>query len=169
MKMLLTGYHGTTLDNANRILKEEKFNISNKDTEWLGEGIYYYVNISDAYEWKNADAILHSVIKIDDSEYLDIDSSNGTIVFNEMLECISSLQEKTIKMDANNVQKNQYAVMKMLWESYPKIKVISASFPKTRTIFKTLLDRRPIRKEFCVRNNEYIKCTQLIKRRDLDD
>ncbi len=86
-----------------------------------------------------------------------------------MLECISSLQEKTIKMDANNVQKNQYAVMKMLWESYPKIKVISASFPKTRTIFKTLLDRRPIRKEFCVRNNEYIKCTQLIKRRDLDD
>lgn len=47
--MFLTGYHGTTLDDANNIIKDGSFKISNSDTEWLGEGIYYYFNISDAY------------------------------------------------------------------------------------------------------------------------
>ena len=40
--MLITGYHGTSLNNAHNILNEGKFKISNTDTEWLGSGIYFY-------------------------------------------------------------------------------------------------------------------------------
>ena len=166
--MFLTGYHGTTSESANNIIKEGKFDISRSDTEWLGEGIYYYFDIDDAYKWRNTEAILHSVIKIEDSEYLDIDSKLGADIYNEMLECISEIHGQKISPSAR-VQQNQCAVMKMIWNEYPKVKVISASFPTYQTVFKTLLDRRPTRKEFCVRNNECIKCTQLIRKGDLDD
>lgn len=164
----MTGYHGTTMDSANNIINEGKFKISHSDTEWLGEGIYYYFDISDAYSWRETEAILHSVIKIEDTEYLDIDSDIGADIYNQMLDYISTMQDKKIDSSVN-IQKNQCAVMKMLWDAYPHMKVVSASFPTVKTKVKTLLDRRPIRKEFCVRNNDCIKCTQLIRKGDLDD
>lgn len=166
--MFLTGYHGTALDRAEKILKDGYFDISNGDTEWLGEGIYYYFDITDAYNWRGAEAILHSVIKIEDNEYLDIDSKVGGDVYNEMIDYISSSQNKTVTESAS-VQQNQCAVMKMLWETYPELKAISASFHVEKTKIKTLLDRRCTRKEFCIRNNNPIKCTQLIRKDDLDD
>ena len=167
--MFLTGYHGTTLDSANNIIKEGKFKISHSDTEWLGEGIYYYFDIIDAYEWRNTEAILHSIIKIDNKEYLDIDTEIGADIYNQIVDYISTTQDKSVNISLKNAQKNQCAVMKMLWETYPNVKVISASFPTAQTKVRTLLDRRPTRKEFCVRNNSFIKCTQLIRKGDLDD
>lgn len=166
--MFLTGYHGTTLEKANSIINEGVFHISNSDTEWLGEGIYFYFDITDAYKWRDSEAILHSVIRIEDGEYLDIDSNTGTAIYNQMINYISSMQNKPVPNSAN-VQQNQCAIMKMLWDTLPQLKVISASFPTERTKFKTLLDKRPRRREFCVRDNDSIKCTQLIKRGDLDD
>lgn len=166
--MFLTGYHGTTLESANSIIKEGKFNISKSETEWLGNGIYYYFDITDAYKWRNTEIILHSVIKINDNEYLDIDTDVGADIYNDIIECISNIQDKEINTSVKNSQKNQCAVMKMIWDSNPDIKAISASFATTPTKVRTLLDRRPTRKEFCVRNNDVIKCTQLIRKDDLD-
>lgn len=167
--MFLTGYHGTSLDNAKHIIDEGIFKISNHDTEWLGNGIYYYFNISDAYNWRNTEAILHSVIKVDDEEYLDIDTPTGADIYNQMINYISMVQNKSVNTSLDNAQKNQCAVMKMLWDAYPNIKVIAASFPSEPTKVRALLDRRPKRKEFCIRDNRLIKCTQLIRKVDLDD
>lgn len=111
---------------------------------------------------------MHSVIKIKDSEYLDIDSDVGAEIYNQMINYISRMQHKDISL-STSVQKNQCAVIKMLWKTNPNIKAISASFPTYGTKVKTLLDRRPTRKEFCVRNNDCIKCTHLIRKGDLDD
>lgn len=166
--MFLTGYHGTTLKSANSIIEEGKFNISKSETEWLGNGIYYYFDITDAYKWRNTEIILHSVIKINDNEYLDIDTDVGADIYNDIIDFISNIQDKEINTSVKNSQKNQCAVMKMIWDSNPNIKAISASFATTPTKVRTLLDRRPTRKEFCVRNNDVIKCTQLIRKGDLD-
>lgn len=114
VKMFMIGYHGTTLKYANSIIEEGKFHISSSDTEWLGDGIYYYFDINDAYEWRdNTEAILHSVIKIEDSEYLDIDSKCGIEIYNEMIRCISEIHGKKIFSSARP-QQNQCAVMKMI-------------------------------------------------------
>lgn len=166
--MFLTGYHGTTLNRAKNILKEKKFTPSSKDTEWLGDGIYYYFDIDDAYKWRNSNAILHSVIKIDNDEYLDIDTEEGALVYNLVLALVASLQSKKINT-ASTVEKNQCAVMRLLWQKVPEIKVIAASFPAYKTVLKTLIDKRTRRKEFCVRNNDCIKHTYLIRKEDLDD
>ncbi len=164
--MFLTGYHGTSLASANNILKNNEFKISSNDVDWLGSGIYFYFSIVDAYNWKNAEAILHSVIKVEDDEYLDIDSDEGSEIYQEMIDFIS--ESHCIEI-CGNIQKNQCSVFRMLWETYSKLKVISAKFPTEPTKIKTLIDKRPRRKEFCVRNNSQIKCTYLIKRSDLDD
>lgn len=166
--MFLTGYHGTTLDNANKIINEESFLLSNSDKDWLGSGIYFYFNINDALAWRNSEAILHSVIGVEPDEFLDIDTKTGSDIFNNMIEYI--IESVGIPSNAKvSVQENQCSLMRMIWDTYPDVKVIAASFPKQPTKLKTMLDRRPRRKEFCVRNNKCIKYTHLIRKDDLDD
>ncbi len=47
----LTGYHGTTKENAKIIIESNKFLKSNSEEDWLGPGIYFYNNIENAYEY----------------------------------------------------------------------------------------------------------------------
>ena len=48
-------YHGTTLEEANSIVNEEKFDPSNGDEHWLGDGIYFFEDDPDmAREWAKA-------------------------------------------------------------------------------------------------------------------
>ena len=65
-------------------------------------------------------------------------------------------------------QENQCAAANIIWNTYSNIKVISASFATERTIVPTLIDIRPRRKEFCVRNNDCIILIQKIEKRELD-
>ncbi len=166
--MFLTGYHGTSLDSANRIINEGMFLSSDSDKDWLGSGIYFYFDINDAFVWRNTEAILHSIIRVEPDEVLDIDTGEGADIFNKMIDYIIKLDciPKNAKV---SVQENQCALMRMIWDTYPNVKVIAASFPKQPTKFKTMLDRRPRRKEFCVRNNECIKYTHLVRKGDLYD
>ena len=165
--MLITGYHGTTEESANDILSSREYLISNGEEEWLGNGIYFYPNINDAYNWRNCEIILHTVIRVNDDELLDIDTIEGIIVYNAVVNYLSSL----IISDAviSSPQKNQCAVMNLIWDTYDKVKVISASFATKKTELKTLIDTRPKRKEFCVRNNDSIVLIQEIKKGDLYD
>jgi hypothetical protein len=165
--MFLTGYHGTTSSNAELILKNN-YKISSGDKEWLGDGVYFYNELSDAYEWRESEAILHSVIKIGEDEYLDIDSDEGKETFNKIIDIISK-EYKSINNDPKYAVQNQCAIMKIIWKCFPKIMAISASFAKSPTRYRTLLDTRPKRKEFCVRDNSCIKLTYLIRKDDLDD
>lgn len=45
------GFHGTTTENAEKILAEKKFNQSKKLDEWLGKGIYFFAYPEDAEWW----------------------------------------------------------------------------------------------------------------------
>ena len=166
--MFLTGYHGTSLDNGHNIVETKQFNISTGPKEWLGSGIYFYFLFADAYNWRDSDAIIHSIIEIDEDEYLDIDTKEGEEIYNKIIGIISSMQQKNIFPNASP-QENQCSVMKMIWEQVPKIKVISAGFPTEPTKIKTLIDKRCRRREFCVRSNDCIKHSYLIRKGDLDD
>ena len=47
----LKAFHTTTSKNARQISFTKKFNPSNKNNEWLGEGIYFWVTYPDAMYW----------------------------------------------------------------------------------------------------------------------
>lgn len=47
-------YHGTSLENANKICKssnEINFKISCGKNEWLGNGVYFFDNKQNAIDW----------------------------------------------------------------------------------------------------------------------
>lgn len=169
ISIFITGYHGTTLKNAHNIFKSGQFIISNSDTEWLGSGIYFYYNLSDAYDWRDTEAILHCVVKIDEDSFLDFDDKDAKKLLKDMIDFICESEDLISGFSDKYIQKNQCALMKMLWDSYPKLKVIAATFKKDERKIKFLLDPRSGRKEFCVRDNESIKLIQLIRKDDLDD
>lgn len=161
--MLITGYHGTTETYAHNILAEGEYHISCSDTEWLGDGIYFYEQFSDAFNWRpksgEEKVVLHAVVKIADDEYLDIDSPEGERAWRGILEYICKVE--CIKL-TGTPQENQCAACRMLWDSNPNIKVVAGSFATMPSQVKVLIDKRIRRREFCVRNNEPIKCTQII-------
>lgn len=169
--IFITGYHGTTsVKNAESIIKNG-FNISKTKKNWLGDGIYFYPSFEDAYNWKNIEtgaqskAILHSVIKINKREFIDLDTAEGKKLLSLL---IKELKKSTNISDKHNIQERQCAAMKYLWQIYKKVNVIACEFAPEESPIKLLTDYRKKRKEFCVRDNKYIIHTMLIKRSDVD-
>ena len=80
-----TVYHGTLKHKANRI-QREGFMQSEKETEWLGTGIYFFAQRKDAEVWANREvrkgknqgsspALLEAVISCEDDKFFDLDIS----------------------------------------------------------------------------------------------
>ncbi len=118
--MLLTGYHGTSQYLAHSIIETGQYHISSGPKEWLGNGIYFYEKFSDAYLWRSTNGgrntVLHSVVEIGEDEYLDIDSPEGTEVWNSILNYICTSRSITL---IGNAQENQNAVNPQVVGSSP--------------------------------------------------
>src|SRR3954449_1610301 len=76
-------YHGTTVENATRIIAEGRFQLSANDYDWLGDGIYFFQDAPNrAWEWARhrhgADGVvIGSLIRRDDClDLLDIRSND---------------------------------------------------------------------------------------------
>jgi hypothetical protein len=88
--MYLTGYHGTSKKNGYDIVKSKHFNISISSTEWLGSGIYFYCEFSDALKWSSDNMVLHAVIYVEEDEYIDLDSENGLMIYDSVIKMLSA-------------------------------------------------------------------------------
>lgn len=99
---ILTGYHGTTKEKSESILKQG-FEISKSQEqkyEWLGDGIYFWDDIFYAVQWniinmeKNYNdkneknlmnyAIIKSKIIVNKSKLFDISSPEGSIIYSKL-------------------------------------------------------------------------------------
>ncbi len=85
----IKGYHATTKENANEIIKSE-FVPSIKTNEWLGHGIYFFKYKVDAESWANSNryknrdkAIILCDLFTDEIYYLDLDNPEELSKFNE--------------------------------------------------------------------------------------
>ena len=85
--MYFTGYHGTNKESADAILNDKGFLISKGEEHWLGDGIYFYPDFGDALNWKyeasdsEVEAVLHTIIRVEDDEYLDLDNEEAKKLF----------------------------------------------------------------------------------------
>lgn len=74
--MILKGYHGTSEESGNQILKEQNIIESAKEDEWLGKGRYFFWDQYDAEWWCLArfdnPFIVCADIKVDDDHVLDL-------------------------------------------------------------------------------------------------
>ncbi len=157
--MIITGYHGTTKENANNVLKEKKFYLSKSPRDWLGEGIYFYFNYADALDWTiqkeyKEVAILHVIIRVPDENVIDFDSDKGSSIYSFFEQELAKLE---VEFCNGSTQENQCALMNYIWEKEKDCKVMMASFARKPKLLKTMLDCRTKRKEMCVRSNEFIE------------
>lgn len=164
--MFLIGYHGTALDKANNIIKTGKYNISTGEKEWLGHGIYFYPKYRDAYTWKDSEIVLRSIILVKRKEYIDIESSSGKDLFRMAIE---KLETMGYSLQAGHYQENQCAICKMLWNQCPQIKVMKGRFATEKSKYDTLTDIREKRAEFCVRDNDCIHFTRIVRRSERNE
>lgn len=101
----IVGHHGTSVDSANAILKNS-FSISEGDREWLGDGVYFFVDgvstktvelaskwaIAEAWNKKerkldyNSYSIIESTISVDELEYLDLTIEDGLEVLEYLID-----------------------------------------------------------------------------------
>ena len=158
--MYFTGYHGTSRANGNNIIKTKCFDVSNSDTEWLGSGIYFYCEYSDALACSGDRTVLHTIIYVDDNEYIDLDSENGKKIFNAVETKIDTRFKYLV---SGNAQENQCVIANMIWQEFEYIKLLIASFAIKPSKIKTLIDGRKKRREFCIRDNSAIKSIQIIE------
>lgn len=164
--MIITGYHGTSNENADNIINNKLFNPSDSEKDWLGKGIYFYEKYIDAAMWKNKDGkmsevVLHSILQIDDNAYLDFDKDEGKKLFEGMMGIII---KSGLKISDKSAQRNQCSVMNYIWQKFPEIQAVFASFPKEPSRYPVMLQYRKLRREFCVRNNSSIKNTIVLER-----
>ncbi len=85
-----TGHHGTDKQSGYSIL-DSNFNVSQKSTLWLGEGVYFFENDPkmalawcevEGYRRKyNEYVILISDIRVKENELLDLDNPQGQKLF----------------------------------------------------------------------------------------
>lgn len=152
--MYITGYHGTSKENADNILLKQEFQKSLGSKEWLGNGIYFYSDFEDALKWAqmrydNNGRVIHALIKADEQDILDYDTKMGMKFINTILEAYPCIWSDT-------AQENQCRLANFIWDTNPNIKVLKSSFPTIPSKRNFIKDFRKNRTELCVRNNENI-------------
>lgn len=106
VKTIYRGYHATSVENADSILSTGFIDsvTSEDNIQWLGSGIYFWLDEYYAVEWnviksESVDieyinrmyTILESKIECEKDEVLDLSSPEGSIICNELMKILRNI------------------------------------------------------------------------------
>lgn len=89
------GYHGTDYNGEMCIIKSKTFNLSNNDNEWLGTGIYFFIDkdrnkaIDNAYKWSTNHkhfsfySILETIIAIEEDKIANFNNEDWQSLYHD--------------------------------------------------------------------------------------
>jgi hypothetical protein len=190
---ILTGYHGTTKEKSESILKQG-FKISKSQEqkyEWLGDGIYFWDDIFYAVQWniinmeKNYNdkneknlmnyAIIKSKIIVNKSKLFDISSPEGSIIYSKLKK---KLEKKLIESGSEKLVEKLKKQSDKFWINiledngfFKEFDVIMAEFKNKKRNEKYKDDiLLNVQKQICVKNQKCIITSKLYrdKKRILD-
>lgn len=190
---ILTGYHGTTKEKSESILKQG-FKISKSQEqkyEWLRDGIYFWDDIFYAVQWniinmeKNYNdkneknlmnyAIIKSKIIVNKSKLFDISSPEGSIIYSKLKK---KLEKKLIESGSEKLVEKLKKQSDKFWINiledngfFKEFDVIMADFKNKKRNEKYKDDiLLNVQKQICVKNQKCIITSKLYrdKKRILD-
>jgi hypothetical protein len=128
---VIVGFHGTSSESAAQILANA-YNESNKKNEWLGHGVYFFVEgvsdpLENATEWARANAwengsykytnfaVIQSDIVIFEKKYIDLTNTIGLFRFNAFKEkffnkIFTNFSISSAKIDEHNCMLFNFAM-----------------------------------------------------------
>lgn len=158
------GYHGTLDIKANAIIEQNYFIPSSKDTEWLGEGVYFFAHKQHAIDWANREAskprnigkascVLSVDLDYEPSDLLDLDDPEQLQMLNDF---VSASMEKLKSSKSAPVVNLSSAAKHQRWcfacNSYRRL---NSSIKLTSYTFHfgmTLLGLHQNQRQICVNN-----------------
>jgi len=172
-------YHGTDGHFADIIIKEKKFNISEKESEWAGSGIYFFISDDDSVQAKanalkwarrnrtfSSPTILRATVKIENKKIFDLRKAYDQSVFEYYSEAyfrkaatrgatdprIRSLLEDASKLDCFIINKicDEYCYKVVIKQSHIIFESITINGFK---FTKSFVSNSTI---FCLRDSQYI-------------
>jgi hypothetical protein len=180
-KISITGYHGTEIKNVDKILKSEFTSIERSD-HWLGQGIYFYKDLSLAKWWAEKKfkgvysqaSVIQVEILVEDSNLLNLDSIDGMDKFFREIKKI--LKNSTISFKfMDNKRTENFCFALDLLKAELGTSVIIRSFLRDnpsygeqnintfeRDFFNLPCDFAYLETQICVSSNEDIKTKQCI-------
>ena len=162
-------YHGTSLENANKICKssnEINFKISCGKTEWLGNGVYFFDNKQNAIDWSKKVrqfeeiGIVSAMIKADEEKVFDLVGNPKQLkLFDKMCAIVAN---KYNKIQNEEIDKSFMSTTIELLKQQENFDVIRAFFEIKNTNFENINKAKqkfPIgigRIQICVINTDCI-------------
>ena len=144
-ELIVSGYHGTSSEAANMILREG-FQISRNTYDWLGDGVYFFQDASArAWEWAfkrhgNGGAVIGAEIRIADCMDL-LDVSWNPVIFDAYDSYLKNLRDSGQAMPrqfggAHRLDREviNYTVG-VLSESGIRIACVRAAFAEGRPVY----------------------------------
>jgi len=163
----INGYHGTTLENAILIKESQEFKFSNKDTEWLGAGAYFFAYKAHAEWWithnRFADTeteILCATLEYDNDQLLDLDDPDQLA----MLEMLTKAAVREVNTYFQDTTKAKIQTPEWIWcftcnlirKLSPEIGIIMYTFPDRKGLYPYSRFRGS-QKQLCVSDHSIIR------------
>ena len=158
----LIGYHGTTQENANKILEEKHFKESTKDNEWLGRGVYFFTFRYWAEWWVRIKkfenvAILKVNLEYTDEQLLDLDNPEQLITLDKIMQNVVKQSTLVKDIDFKTLKNTEVwcFACNFIKQLYPNIGIIAYTFQRNQdwhSYIKLCSNQRQV----CVSNPEII-------------
>lgn len=152
------GYHATTSKRGTSILKNGyNKSISKKlDDQWLGDGVYFWIDDYYAVEWLiikhiNKKMILKSKITTDKEKILDLSSPEGNVLYNFFIDELTKKYKDDESMQ-EAIEKNDDRI----WMNILEDKGFFDIFDIVIATYKKVIINKHQEDDFC----NFIKCEQ---------
>lgn len=159
------GYHGTDCMAADSILGSQQFKFSNREDDWLGQGVYFYYADGDARWWcldvKKWNRYVILQAKLEATTVVDLaHSPEDGELFRRFCETVKNKSEK---MGNGSKRRNYMSLAIKIMARITKPDIIIGAFDENRRFWFT---REELRKKFplilsqlqiCVCNHSCIK------------
>lgn len=174
-EVVFIGYHGTVNKDVDSVLDDiinRGFEISIKDIEWLGKGIYFFDNESDAHWWNNNSekkkflqkGIIKAEIFSKKMNFLNLDNEEDRNKLKEEFpKYLSTLSEYGPTFDKENIQKLQCILLDMYKEEFD-IQLLKKTFSSDdksplkldgEKLLFSILSKSQV--QYCAANNNNIR------------
>lgn len=170
----LIGYHGTTEANAINILREQHFNPSSKENEWLGSGVYFFAYKYHADWWTHSKryrteptCILRATLVYNDNQLLDLDNPKQLKDLNEYVKtAVECMNSSHLGVDADISKYNMFQMFNFSCNLYkelcPEIGIIIYTFPAARSSKPGISGYTGNQRQICVSQESIIQDIQKV-------